>query len=150
LPDSPALLRSVAASARGRHLNSPSPQRPADPRRALGAAGERTTALYLEQRGYRIIDRNVRLKAGEIDIVADHDGCLVLVEVRVRRSASAGTALESVGPRKQERLRRLSLEFAAGLGGPPRSVRIDVVAISIGRRGQVMEIALIQNAVEDV
>jgi putative endonuclease len=116
----------------------------------LGAAGERTTALYLEQRGYRIIGRNVRLKSGEIDIIADDDGCLVFVEVRVRRRASAGAALESIGPRKQDRLRRLSLEFAAGLDAPVDSMRIDVVAIAIGPNGELAEIALIQNAVEGI
>jgi putative endonuclease len=89
-----------------------------DPRRALGAAGERVTALYLEQRGYRILGRNVRLKGGEIDIVADHNGCLVIVEVRLRRGAGTGIALESVARKKQERLRRLSMEYCAGRRRP--------------------------------
>jgi putative endonuclease len=120
-----------------------------DPRRALGAAGERVTALYLEQRGYRILGRNVRLKGGEIDIVADHNGCLVIVEVRLRRGAGTGIALESVARKKQERLRRLSMEYCAGLQAPPESVRIDVVGISLDGRGRVVDLVLIENAVED-
>ena len=120
-----------------------------DARRALGAAGERLTAHYLEARGYRIVDRNVRLKNGEIDLVADHDGCLVLIEVRLRRGASSGEALESVARRKQGRLRRLSKEYCATLVQAPESVRIDVVAISLDRGGRVQDIVLVQNAVED-
>jgi putative endonuclease len=95
-----------------------------------------------------VIDRNVRLEMGEIDIVADHDGCVVLVEVRVRRRAGIGAALESIGPRKRERLRRLAEEYGAALDAQPRPMRIDVVAIDVGPRGEVKEIALIQNAVE--
>jgi putative endonuclease len=125
-----------------------SEQRPIDPRRALGAAGERVSSLYLEQRGYRIIGRNVRLSSGEIDIVANHDGFLVIVEVRVRRWAGVGAALESIGPRKQDRLRRLAEEYCSGLDGQLQPVRIDVVAIAVAPRGEVREIALIQNAVE--
>ncbi|HTE86904.1 MAG TPA: YraN family protein [Dehalococcoidia bacterium] len=127
----------------------PIPQSSSDARRAFGAAGERLTARYLEGRGYRILGRNVRLPGGEIDIVADHNGCLVLIEVRLRRGAGAGEALESVARRKQNRLRRLSKEYCATLSAAPESVRIDVVAVSLDRRGRVQDVLLIENAVED-
>lgn len=119
-----------------------------DPRRLLGAAGERLAARYLETRGYRILARNVRLKSGEIDIVAEEGSCLVLVEVRLRRGGSAGAALESVARLKQKRLRQLAAEYAAGISGPPPAIRIDVVAISLTGSGRVEEIRLVQNAVE--
>jgi putative endonuclease len=120
-----------------------------DPRRALGAAGERIAAHYLEGKGYRILERNVRMKGGEIDLIADHDGCLVFIEVRLRRGAAAGAALESVAHRKQERLRRLAADYCVRLPSPPASVRIDVVAVALDRQGRVDEIVLVQNAVED-
>ncbi len=120
-----------------------------DPRRSLGAAGERLAARYLEARGYRIIARNVRLKSGEVDIVAEEGGCLVLVEVRLRRGGSAGAALESVARLKQQRLRRLAAEYCADHVPQLAAVRIDVVAVSLGRSGRLEEILLVQNAVED-
>jgi putative endonuclease len=104
---------------------------------------------HLEARGYRILGRNVRLKSGEIDIVAEEGGCLVLVEVRLRRGGSAGWALESVARLKQQRLRRLAAEYCAGLASPPAAVRIDVVAISLTHAGEVGEVLLVQNAIED-
>jgi putative endonuclease len=120
-----------------------------DPRRGLGAAGERITATYLQSRGYHILDRNVRLRSGEIDIVAEHRGCLVFVEVRLRRGAGAEIALESVARRKQDRLRRLCNEYCARLSVAPECVRIDVVAVSIDRNGTLRDVILIENAVED-
>lgn len=120
-----------------------------DARRALGAAGERLAALYLQRRGYRIIARNVRLPSGEIDLVAWQRTTLVLVEVRVKRSDIVGEALQSIVPRKQERLRRLAQEYCAALEQEPEQLRIDVVGISLDRSGRLREITLVQNAVEE-
>jgi putative endonuclease len=119
-----------------------------DRRRSLGALGERLTALYLESQGYRIRDRNVRLRQGEIDIVAEHDLCLVIVEVRLRKGAGVGVALESISPAKQRRLRRLAAELCAGLDPVPEAVRIDVVGVSLDQQGRLRDIQLVQNAVE--
>ena len=119
-----------------------------DGRRGLGAAGERLSAHFLERRGYRILDRNVRLNRGEIDLVATQGETLVLVEVRLRRSAGVDAALESVSPRKQRRLRLLAAEYCARLAEQPAAVRIDVVGIALDRQGRLREIRLIENAVE--
>ncbi len=81
--------------------------------------------------------------------MAEEDGCLVLVEVRLRRGATVGDALESVASRKQERLRRLAAEYRAGLLQPPECMRIDVVAISLDRSGRIQELLVVKNAVED-
>jgi putative endonuclease len=89
------------------------------------------------------------LKHGEIDIVAQDGESLVIVEVRLRRGASAGEALESVAYRKQTRLRRLATEYCVSLARPPTSVRIDVIAIAVDRTGSPTEVLLVQNAVED-
>lgn len=122
--------------------------RPADGRRALGAAGERLTARYLEARGYRILARNVRLSRGEIDLVAEQGGCLVLIEVRLRRGTGTAVALESISAAKRRRLRMLAAEYCARLDPVPDAVRIDVVAVSIGWNGRLEEVLLVENAVE--
>ena len=123
--------------------------RPPDGRRSLGASGERLAGRYLEEHGYTILARNVRLHGGEIDLIAKQAGCLVFVEVRLRRGAGTGVALESVTPRKQRRLQRLVAEYCAALTEPPENVRVDVVAVALDRAGWLEEIVLIENAVEE-
>ena len=51
----------------------------------LGRSGERLAADYLKTRGYRLVDRNVRRREGEVDLVALQGGTLVFVEVKLRR-----------------------------------------------------------------
>lgn len=51
-------------------------------RKEIGNIGERTAAEYLRRRGFSIRDRNIGRKTGELDIVAEHDGTLHIVEVK--------------------------------------------------------------------
>lgn len=108
------------------------------PRRSLGAWGEDRAARHLKKNGYRLLGRNVRCKAGEIDILAtDAEGkTLVVVEVKTR----AITGEE--GPRsprpedaltrdKRARLLRLA-EIEAKRRRWAGLVRIDVIAIERG------------------
>ena len=96
----------------------------------LGRRGEDLAANYLVSTGMRVVDRNWRSSAGEIDIVAVDGTCLVICEVKTRASARAGEPVEAVTPDKVRRLRRLSAAWIqAGGGRRRRSVRIDVVAI---------------------
>ncbi len=51
-------------------------------RKEIGALGERVAAEYLRRHGFRIVDRNVARKTGELDIVAEKVGVLHVVEVK--------------------------------------------------------------------
>lgn len=118
-------------------------------RRRLGAAGERLAARYLEGQGYRVLAQSVRLPPwGEIDLVAERDGTLVLVEVRLRRGQAFGGALASIGPIKRMRLLRTALAYLATLGDAAPAARIDLVAITLDRAGRLVHIDHIPNAVE--
>ncbi|WP_194419737.1 YraN family protein [Microbacterium abyssi] len=97
----------------------------------FGRDGEDRAARHLTERGYRILDRNWRCTQGEIDIVAERDGNLCIVEVKTRRSIAFGHPFEAVDERKRERLWRLAYawckthaELAAG-----RMLRIEVIGI---------------------
>jgi putative endonuclease len=98
-------------------------------RRERGREGEEVALRYLRDAGYRPIERNVRTRFGEIDLVMEQDGTIVFVEVRSRASARFGSALESVDRRKQRRLGRLAESYLDRhrLGG--RRARFDVVAV---------------------
>ncbi len=102
---------------------------------ALGEYGERIAARYLTEAGMQILDRRWRCPLGELDLVARDGGCLVVCEVKTRRSHGAGTALDAVTPVKLARLRRLAATWLAEHEDSFREVRIDVVAVSVPRRG---------------
>jgi uncharacterized protein (TIGR00252 family) len=75
-----------------------------------GRQAEAVAADYLRQRGYEIIGQNFRTRFYEIDIIAQHNGVIYFVEVKYRRSESAGGGLEYITPRKLEQM-RLAAEF---------------------------------------
>ena len=96
---------------------------------ALGRLGEKIAARYLRGRGIRVIDRNVRLQRGEIDLVALDGDTLVIVEVKTRRTLITGVPQAAVTAQKLRRLRKLTGLYLAEHSPPHRDVRIDVVAV---------------------
>jgi putative endonuclease len=121
-------------------------------RKNLGDSGERIAALFLEQRGYKILLRNWRspTRAGEIDLIAEDADGLVFVEVRARRSDVAGAPEESLTPRKRKRLMQVAQEFLAEHGEfANHAWRIDLVAIELNRAGKVVRMEVIKSAVEE-
>ena len=73
--------------------------------RGLGSYGERMAVRYLTDRGLEVLDRNWRCDLGEIDIVARDGGCLVVCEVKTRRSTTFGQPIEAVDHRKLDTCR---------------------------------------------
>jgi len=119
-----------------------------DRRKALGALGESLAARELEQRGYLIVARNWRCVEGEIDLVAERRGMLVFVEVRTRRGRERGTPEESLTPRKQAKLIEVAQAYLEEHAAD-RDWRIDVVAVELSARGQLLRIDVIENAIEE-
>lgn len=116
-------------------------------RSRFGAAGEALAAEYLERKGYRIVDRNVRISVGELDLIARKGRELVFVEVKARASHAYGTPEEAVTRTKQQHLIRASQAYVAShreCHGLP--YRIDVMAIT-WRGGAEPEVVHIPNAV---
>jgi putative endonuclease len=70
----------------------------------LGKEGEDEAVRYLEAKGYRICYRNWRSGRKELDIVAEHQGELIVVEVRTRRNQTYGTPEESISEAKIRRI----------------------------------------------
>lgn len=70
----------------------------------LGAFGEDTACRWLRRHGYRILGRNFSCRFGEIDIIARKGKYLAFVEVKMRKNADHGAAMEFVTPAKQRRL----------------------------------------------
>ncbi|MGH3155596.1 MAG: YraN family protein [Streptosporangiaceae bacterium] len=95
----------------------------------LGRDGEQAAAEYLERNGMRILARNWRCSAGEIDIVAAHGRVLVVCEVKTRSSTRYGTPLEAITRAKLRRLRRLAIQWVSAYGVLFDEIRIDVVGL---------------------
>jgi putative endonuclease len=98
----------------------------------LGQRGEELAAELLRQSGLRILDRNWRCDAGEIDIVAVEGRVLVVCEVKTRSTIKYGTPLEAISARKHARLRRLAIRWVMAHGLTVDEIRIDVVGVLMG------------------
>jgi putative endonuclease len=106
----------------------------------IGRLGEQAAQRYLEQRGYRVLDRNWRSPApeqrGEIDLVLSDRRALVVCEVKTRTGAALAHPAEAVTPEKAARLRRLAALWMRthppGRRRGTSAVRIDVVAVRLG------------------
>jgi putative endonuclease len=101
-----------------------------DPRHIHGACAEQLAADYLQAHGLAVLERNLRCKGGELDLVCLDHGVLAIVEVRQRTRADFGGAPASVNRRKQRKIIRAARFFlqrrAAWQGC---AVRFDVVAL---------------------
>src|ERR1700731_1827977 len=95
-----------------------------------GAAAEQLAAHYLQVRGLKILARNLRCKAGEIDLVCLDDGVLAIVAARPREGLQYGGALGSVTWAKQRKIIRAA-QFFFGCEKYWRNfaTRFDVLAI---------------------
>lgn len=111
-------------------------------RPALGREAERRAARHLTRRGWRILARNWRIGAGEIDLVCLTGRRIVFVEVKALRAGSElgpERPVLAVGPDKRARLAKLG---EAWLGGPGLrvadrwdEVRFDVIGVEFGPEG---------------
>jgi putative endonuclease len=102
------------------------------PGHILGRAAESEAERYLRHKGYRILSRNLRSSAGELDLVAQDGEVLVFVEVKARRSEAFGGARYAVDAQKQARLIRLAARYLAVRRLQDPVCRFDVVLCSGG------------------
>ncbi len=106
------------------------------PRAILGALGEDAAFRLYQGRGYRLVARNWRSRAGELDLVLRLHDVLVFCEVKTRSGAAFGGGYEAVTASKRRKLRQLAELFLAEHGMRPNRVRFDVASVQLGRRGQ--------------
>ena len=116
-------------------------------RSRFGRESEAAATAFLEKKGYRILQRNFRCRAGEIDIIAEHRDAVVFVEVKARSGGAFGPPLAALTPQKQRKLVSVAKNFLAAKKVQNRTCRFDVVAVA-GKpdRPDLWKIELFQDA----
>jgi putative endonuclease len=102
---------------------------PSNHNRSIGKIGEDTAVEYIENRGYKIIDRNYTSRWGEIDIISEKDGVLVFVEVKTKIGDKYGAPWESVTFFKYQKLKRSIQYYITSNKHSNRKCRIDVCGV---------------------
>lgn len=118
-------------------------------KKVLGGLGEEIACEFLRKNGYKIRHVNSRTPFGEIDVVAKKKGFIVFIEVKTRSSLSLGPPCLSITRIKQRHMIKNALFFLKTKGFLRCDWRIDVVSIVTDHEQNVLNIELIENAVED-
>ena len=108
-----------------------------------GLAGEDMATSLLLQKGYRILERNWRCGHLEVDIIAENDDYLVIVEVKTRKSTTFGTPEIFVDIQKQRHLIRAAMCYAK-FKNVTKEIRFDI--ISVINSPELQEVTHIENA----
>lgn len=120
-----------------------------DLRQRLGRLGEDLALDHLERLGLRLVTRNHRTRFGEIDLIVCDETTIVFVEVKTRRiGAGAGSALESVPPRKQRQVRGMAAAWLVESNDRPRSrdLRFDVIGVTLDHDGRLVRLDHLEGA----
>lgn len=112
-----------------------------------GKKGEQIAVLYLQQNGYKILQKNYRTKYGEIDIIADEKGCICFVEVRSRNSHGVIPIEETITRSKKSHIQKAALCYIKEYSRETVSCRFDVIFIE-ELDSNTPEVRLIKNAFE--
>jgi putative endonuclease len=102
-----------------------------DVRPDTGRHGEDAAELLYVRRGYRVVARNWRCRIGELDLVLERGGTLVVCEVKTRRGARFGGGWEAVDARKRQKLRAVTEAFLLHTHAAPRAIRFDVASVRL-------------------
>jgi putative endonuclease len=99
-----------------------------------GRRAEADGVRWLESRGFQVLSRNFRTKAGELDLVGLDGDTLAFVEIKARSTRDFGPASGAVPPLKQRRIARAAALYLARhpYAGP---CRFDVLAMDAGESG---------------
>src|SRR3979409_1237768 len=105
-----------------------------------GRRGERLAEEHLLAQGARLLERNYHIDYGEIDLLLEHEGDLVAVEVKTRDVEDLEQPEEAVRWAELRRIFRALTTYAADEDLLERPWRIDVVAIVIQSDGSVLRL----------
>lgn len=117
-----------------------------------GQKGEEAASKFIQKKGYRILERNFKIRYGEIDIIAlepsrkgEKISTLVFVEVKTRSSSQFGSPLEAITYWKLQSVIKTAQFYVLSHPKLPKLQRIDAVSVELDSNGSVKNIEHIQN-----
>lgn len=102
----------------------------------IGKYGEDLAVLYLEKKGYKILDRNVKISYKEIDIVSKKGSKIVFVEVKTRTTSAFGSADESLRRTQIKNLKKALAIYLYKNNYNQNNVRLDLIAIDVDKNNK--------------
>ena len=97
--------------------------------RDLGVNGEEFAARFLESMGYRIVERNYRIRSAEIDLIVEKNNLIAFVEVKTRKNKKFGRPAEAVTLSKQKKIIEAASVFMQREEYARSGCRFDVIEI---------------------
>lgn len=101
----------------------------------IGKTGEEKACRYLKRHGFEILDRNYRIRGGEIDIIAKDGEELVFVEVKTRTDQQFGMPSEAVTQAKQRHLIDTARYYIHQKQFYQTAARFDVIEVMMDKAG---------------
>ncbi len=105
-----------------------------------GKLGEEIAEKYLKSLAYTILEKNYRIKMGEIDIIAMKKDILVFVEVKTRSSINYGYPCEAVNRKKQIKIIKTALHYIKSNGMGDYQIRFDIIEVYFKGKGKINHI----------
>lgn len=112
----------------------------------FGKQAEDLTAEYLQKNGYKILVRNFRFQKSEIDIIAEKDNLIIIVEVKARSTDAFMLPQEAVTKSKIKSIVSVANHFMEEFN-KNQEVRFDIISVLPGEKGN-LNIEHIENAFE--
>ncbi|UTW49232.1 YraN family protein [Bacterioplanoides sp. SCSIO 12839] len=132
-------FKSSSDSSANPSLDARNPQQ----KRHYGEDIEQLAQQWLIQQGLQPLESNYGIKAGEIDLIMQHDQVLVFIEVRYRADNQHGSGAETITYQKQRKLRKTAEHYLQkNFGNTPPDCRFDVISAT----GKPVVFEWIQNA----
>jgi len=116
-------------------------------RSEFGAWAEKQAAKFLENRGYRVLDRNYRKPWGEIDLIAKKLETLIFVEVKASQSEMLGFSPEvRANSEKQRKIIRTARTYLAEQKlSDTQEWQIDIISVTLRKEGGMVQIHHFKN-----
>lgn len=98
---------------------------------SVGRLAETQACEFLQAKGLGLVERNYRVKMGEIDLIMQDSNTIVFIEVRLRNNLLFGSAIESITHPKRQKIIRTAIFYLQQQKWTDKvNCRFDVIGIS--------------------
>jgi putative endonuclease len=122
-------------------------------KKALGTFGEEVAIQHLEAKGFQILERNWRIREGELDVITEYGGDIVFVEVKTRTSDRYGGPEDSITSQKRKRIIRASVAYLLEVKRLDSDWRVDLIGIYCTSEKELLRVehyeSIIEGSLED-